>query len=267
MIEIAKDEMFKKLIVLVPTYNEVENLKELYRRLRLALPAYVKIYIIDDDSPDGTGQLAEELAREDVNLRIVHRKEKKGLGAALIHGYQVALKDGAELICTLDADLSHGPELMPGLVEHCLKSDSDLVVGTRWIKGGGMVDIKLSRLFISKIANALSQRLLGVPYRDCNSNFRCYRRKTLLYLAPLMTSFSKHYSFLPEVLFHLYHDGWRITEYPIVFINRQIGETKINFSEMSHALLNIIRLSVTRILSNGSKSCRRAFLKKDNEKE
>lgn len=265
--EITRDKMFEKLIVLIATYNELENLKELHRRLREVLPDYVRIYIIDDNSPDGTGQLAEELSKEDVNLRIVHRKEKKGLGAALIHGYQVALEDGAELICTLDADLSHNPKAVPGLVEHCLKSNSDVTIGTRWIKGGGMINIKLSRLLISKLGNALSQHFLGIPYQDCNSNFRCYHKKALLYLAPIMTSFSKRYSFLLEVLFHIYYAGGRITEYPIVFVCRQRGKTKVDFSEMFFALLNIICLSVKMILYKWFRIYPGVFQKKDDEKK
>jgi dolichol-phosphate mannosyltransferase len=250
---IISENPLERVIVLIPTYNEIENLVELHRRLRATWPDFVKVFILDDNSPDGTGKLAEELASRDKNLRVIHLENRKGLGAALVQGYKIALKNGGEFICTMDADLSHAPEVLPEIVDCCQKSKSDLVVGTRWIKAGGMIDIQVSRIFISKIGNTLSRHLLGLAYRDCNSNFRCYRRESLSSLAPVMESFSLRYGFLPEVIFHLHYSGWKISEYPIIFVNRQLGQTKIGFSEMFHSLLNIGRLSCRRLLGRPSK--------------
>lgn len=226
--------------VIVPTYNEKENLEPLVRRL-LAQPIALGVIVVDDNSPDGTGKIAERLAAEfQGRVHVIHRTGKLGLGTAYIAGFQHAMAEGAEFIVTMDADFSHPPEKV---VEMVTKANQgyDLVIGSRYVPGGKAVECTLPRKFLSWTANFFARTLLGLKAHDATAGFRCYRRQVLESIA-LDQIFSDGYSFLTEMLYKVQRKGWRVGEVPIVFHNRQQGVSKISRNEVYKALYTVVRL-------------------------
>lgn len=231
--------------VIVPTYNEKENLTPLVERL-LAQPVALGIIIVDDNSPDGTGEIADALAAQyDGRVHVIHRAGKLGLGTAYIAGFQHAIAEGVDYIVTMDADFSHPPEKVPELVTKA-KSGYDLVIGSRYVPGGRAVECTLPRKMLSWGANTFARTLLGLKAHDTTAGFRCYRREVLTTIE-LDQIFSEGYSFLMEMLYKVQRKGWRVGEIPIVFHNRRQGISKISQSEITKALYTVVRLFGQRL--------------------
>lgn len=226
-------------LVVIPTYNERENLPELIGRLR-ALPGDVHVIIVDDQSPDGTGAIADQFAAADEGVHVIHRSGKLGLGTAYRAGFDFGLARAYRYICTMDADFSHAPEQLPELLDKAAAGD-DLVVGSRYVPGGSVVGWPYLRKLISFTANRLAHFFLGITTRDCTAGFRCYRR-VVLETIPLETIFSGGYSFLMEVAFLCEQAGFRIGEVPITFVNRTRGASKISKIEIYKAVYTLVRL-------------------------
>lgn len=226
-------------LVIVPTYNEKENLAKLVARLR-AQPGDINVLVVDDNSPDGTGAIADELAAADAGVHVLHRSGKLGLGTAYKTGFAYGLDRQFRYLCTMDADFSHNPESVPVLVSKAA-SGYDLVVGSRYVPGGAVVGSTALRRFISYGGNWLAHILLGVSVHDCTAGFRCYHRRVLETIN-LDAIFSSGYSFLTEMTFLCEQAGFRIGEVPITFVNRTEGASKISKNEIYRAFYTLIRL-------------------------
>jgi len=224
--------------VVIPTYNEAENIEALVTRL-LGLPMDLSVVIVDDNSPDGTGDLADHLAAEQRRVQVIHRPGKLGLGTAYIAGFKKALSMGMDLILTMDADFSHNPGYVPALVEGTVTYD--LVIGSRYVPGGGTLHCTLARRVLSQGANLFAKTVLGLHAHDCTAGFRCYRRRVLESI-DLDTIFSSGYSFLIEMLYRCQRRGFHIGEVPIIFENRQRGASKISRIEIIKAIYTVMRL-------------------------
>lgn len=231
--------------VVIPTYNESDNLENLVEEL-LALPVRpLYIVVVDDNSPDGTGEVADSLARAHPEVRVVHRPAKLGLGTAHIAGMKEALRLGAELVITMDADFSHRPGYIPGLIAR--SRSFRVVIGSRYVPGGGTLHCSLKRRALSWTANAVARLALGLGAHDCTAGFRLYRREVLEGIG-LDHIFSNGYSFLTEVLYKCQKLGHRIGEVPIIFEDRRRGTSKISRQEIFRAVYTVLRLFVHRLL-------------------
>ena len=231
--------------VIIPTYNERENIKSLVRQL-LDLPVGLRVIVVDDNSPDGTGELADGLAAEsNGRVAVIHRPGKLGLGTAYVAGFQQALVDGADCVLTMDADFSHNPRYIPAMLEQA-QAGHDLVIGSRYVRGGGTKDCTLSRKLLSWGANTFARAMLGLRVRDTTAGFRCYRREVLESVGPEEIR-SSGYSFLIEMLYRTQRRGWEVGEIPIVFDNRRLGESKISRGEITRAQQTVLRLAWARL--------------------
>ncbi|MFQ5613184.1 MAG: polyprenol monophosphomannose synthase [Anaerolineae bacterium] len=237
--------MGTKTSIIVPTYNERENIVELTRQL-LALPLKARVIIIDDNSPDGTGQLAEALRAQNGRVHVIHRAGKLGLGTAYIAGFKYALADGADRIVTMDADFSHDPAYVPDLV--ALANTCHVTIGSRYIPEGGVKNWGFHRRFLSWGANRFARTLLALQASDCTAGFRCYRREVLLNI-DLDRIFSNGYSFLLEMIYRCQQLGYTIGEIPIIFANRERGASKISQQEIFKAMYTVLRLGLGRPFS------------------
>ena len=231
--------------VIVPTYNEADNLDDLITQL-LALPVNLGVLVVDDNSPDGTGDLADAWTeKEPYRVHVIHRPGKMGLGTAYIAGFKKALNDlNAKRIMTMDADFSHNPRYIPAMVE--LSKTKHVVIGSRYVTGGGQRDCTWKRVMLSKIANGVAKILLGLKAKDTTAGFRLYRREVLESI-PLDQIFSSGYSFLVEMLFMCQRRGWQIGEVPIIFEDRRAGTTKISKNEVIKAQYTVYRLFIRRL--------------------
>ena len=230
--------------MVVPTYNERENLARLVRCLR-ALPGDIHVLIVDDNSPDGTGAIADAIAACDPGVYVLHRAGKLGLGTAYRAGFHNGLARGYDFICTMDADFSHNPESLPALIDKA-SSGYDLAIGSRYVRGGAVVGSPPLRKFISYAANALAHFVLAVTARDCTAGFRCYRRHVLETI-DLDAIFSSGYSFLIEMAFLVERAGFHTGEMPITFVNRTEGASKISKLEIFKAMYTIARLRTSAL--------------------
>lgn len=234
-----------EVFIIVPTYNEAENIVLLAPML-LELPLDTGIIVVDDGSQDGTGALADDLAVEHPGrIRVIHRPGKLGLGTAYLAGFAEALKHSPRFIMTMDADFSHHPRYIPAMVAR-MGEGFDLVIGSRYVPGGGAPDFPLQRILLSWGANTFARTLLGLKAHDTTAGFRCYRREVLESL-PLNSIFSNGYSFLIEMLFLVQRAGYRVGEVPITFEDRKLGQSKISQKEITRALYTVIRLFGRRI--------------------
>ena len=234
-----------QVAVIVPTYNEQENIESLVTQL-LALPTSVHVIVVDDNSPDGTGEIAERLVAEnDGRVGVVHRAGKLGLGTAYIAGFKRALADGADLICTMDADFSHNPRYIPDMVDK-IDQGYDLVIGSRYVRGGGVSNCTFDRKFLSWGSNTFTRIVLGLRAHDTTAGFRCYRREVLerMDLDEIKVS---AYSFLVVMLYRVQRRGWRVGEVPIIFENRRLGASKISKDEIAKSIGTVLRLAWTRL--------------------
>lgn len=218
----------KRTLVVVPTYNEIGNIFVIYEKIFKAVDN-LNLLIVDDNSPDGTGAAADDLAKKDARVSVLHRQGKQGLGSAYIHGMQYAVEKGYELVIAMDADLSHDPVNLPKMI--ALTDEYDLVIGSRYVKDGGMVNWGVGRFFISRLANSVCRFVLNVPQQDCSGGYKCYRTELLKKIG-MENFFSYGYSFQVEILYRALRKKAKVVEIPIIFVNRHEGESKLTVNEL-----------------------------------
>jgi dolichol-phosphate mannosyltransferase len=221
-----------RLLVCLATFNERDNLPGIVAAIRGAVPG-ADVLVIDDGSPDGTGELADDLARADAHVRVLHRPGKLGLGTAVLDGMYHALAHGHDAFAYLDADLSHPPAELPRLLEAL--AGHDVVIGSRYVRGGRTENWPWPRRLLSRCVNGLVRLLFGMPVRDASGGYRVYRTE-LLARAHLDRVRSRGYSFFQEVLFRCHRAGARIAEVPITFANRRAGKSKVDWREAARSL-------------------------------
>jgi dolichol-phosphate mannosyltransferase len=221
-----------RCVVVVPTYNESENIEWIVGRLRTAQPG-VDVMIVDDGSPDGTGEIADKLAAADDAITVVHRTEKAGLGAAYLHGFAVALEAGYDVIGEMDADGSHQPEQLQRLIDAL--HTADLVIGSRYVPGGSVVNWPLQRQLLSRCGNLYVRLLLGMKVKDATAGYRLFRRTTLEAI-DLGAVRSTGYVFQTDLAYRTVTCGLRVAEVPIEFIERERGDSKMSGQVASESL-------------------------------
>ena len=236
----------EKTLIVMPTYNERENLPRMVGRL-LGLPVKIDLLVVDDNSPDGTGKLADELAAKHLNIHVLHRQAKNGLGRAYLAGFQWALERGYEFVFEMDGDFSHNPDDIPILL--AATQNADLVLGSRYLNGIRIINWPLSRLMLSKGAATYVSIITGMPFTDPTGGFKCFRRRALQALN-LEDVRSNGYSFQIELTHKLWRQGMRILEVPIIFTERAQGHSKMSGHIIREAVVMVWRLW----LQNG---CRR----------
>jgi dolichol-phosphate mannosyltransferase len=234
------------ICVCLPTYNERENLEPMVDRLEEVLGEEGVVLVIDDNSPDGTGEIADRLATERPWVQVLHRPRKEGLGPAYLDGFRRALELGADLILEMDCDFSHDPADVPRLVRAA--DAADLVIGSRYVEGGGTRSWGLVRRLISRGGSLYAQILLGVPIRDLTGGFKCYRR-VVLETIDLDAINSKGYAFQIETTYRALQAGFRVTEVPIVFTDREVGGSKMSKSIVLEAVWKVPALRLARWLA------------------
>jgi dolichol-phosphate mannosyltransferase len=227
--------------VCLPTYNERENIEPMLRALTAR---GVNVLVIDDNSPDGTGDIAERLARELDGVAVLHRERKEGLGPAYLAGFRRALADGAELVLEMDCDFSHSPDDVPRLI--AAASEADLVIGSRYIRGGSIGNWGIVRRFVSAGGSLYARVLLGVPVRDLTGGFKCYRRRVLETI-DLDAIESKGYAFQIETTYRALRAGFRVTEIPIHFVDREEGGSKMSRAIVAEAIWKVPALRLAAL--------------------
>lgn len=230
----------KKPIVVIPTYNERDNLEKLARQV-LSLNPALELLVVDDNSPDGTGEVAERLAAETGRVSVLHRKGKLGLGSAYREGFAKALAMGADLVVQMDADFSHDPAMIPYFFEEM--KQSDLVIGSRYLNGVSVVNWPLRRLMLSYFASVYTRVITGLTISDCTSGFKCFRAETLKAI-DLAGIRSDGYSFQIEMNYRCNERGFRISEVPIIFIDRHAGTSKMSKRIVREAVLMVWKLKL-----------------------
>jgi dolichol-phosphate mannosyltransferase len=214
----------RRAVICLPTYDERDNLGPILEAIHAAAPA-VDVLVVDDASPDGTGELADALAARDPRISVLHRAGKQGLGRAYLAAFAWALERGYDLVLEMDADFSHDPRHLPALL--AAAEDADLVLGSRWVPGGRTVRWGLGRKLVSRGGSLYARRILGVPVRDLTGGFKCFRREVLLAI-DLPSVASTGYAFQIELTFRALRRGFRVTEVPIVFAERRAGRSKMS---------------------------------------
>ena len=230
----------RRILVSLATYNERDNLAPLLAEIQKEAPS-AELLVIDDNSPDGTGRLADELAAQNSRLHVLHRPGKLGLGTAILAGMRYALEKDYDLFVNMDADFSHHPRYLPALLDGM--ANHDVMIGSRYVPGGGSENWPLRRRLISRSVNALVGLLMRIPARDCSGAYRCYRVATLRQ-AQLERVRSRGYSFQQEVLYRCRRAGARIGETPIIFENRRAGKSKVNLGEAVRSMAMIFRIGL-----------------------
>lgn len=224
-----------RVLVVIPTYNEADNVRLIIERLRRAVPA-VDVLIADDDSPDGTGRVAAELAAADAQVHVLHRSGKQGLGAAYVAGFGWAREHGYDAVVEMDADGSHAPEQLSSLLDAA--RGADVVIGSRWVSGGAVLNWPRHRWVLSQGANLYTRLALGMPVRDATGGYRVYRLPVLEKIDFAGVS-SQGYSFQVELTWRAYREGFRIVEVPITFAEREQGASKMSSSIVREALWRV----------------------------
>lgn len=212
-------------LVIIPTYNEIENLGPITEAV-LKVDSRVDILICDDNSPDGTGKLADELAAKDKRIRVLHREKKEGLGRAYLAAFRWALKENYQYIIEMDADFSHDPRFLPKLIDTAM-NEADLALGSRYVEGGGTVNWGVSRQLISQGGSLYARSILGVTVRDLTGGFKCFNRRVLEAI-DLDTVQSSGYGFQIELTYRTLKKGFTVKEIPIVFEDRRVGKSKMS---------------------------------------
>lgn len=232
--------MSDKVLVIVPTYNEKENIKPLITGIFSSLRNYdVNILFIDDGSPDGTSDEIKKLQKEDQRIKLIEREKKTGLGKAYVVGFDFAIKNSYSYVFEMDADLSHKPEYLPSFLE--LTREYDLVIGSRYVKGGGVRNWSPLRKLISKIGNLYARLLLGFSIKDSTAGFKCFRIEVLKSIKPETLS-SEGYSFQIENVWRTWKKGFKIKEFPIIFYERERGKSKMSKKIIFEAIFKVIEL-------------------------
>ena len=234
-----------RVCVVLPTYNERENVPQIVPAILAASPA-VDLLVVDDNSPDGTGALADEIAARDSRVRVLHRSRKEGLGRAYLAGFAEALRGGYGRIVEMDADFSHDPGRLPAL----LGVDADLVLGSRYVPGGGTVNWGPGRRLLSRGGSFYARTILGVPIRDLTGGFKCFRRKVLESL-DLASVRSTGYAFQIELTYRAIRRGFKVVEVPITFVDRRVGKSKMSRRIVAEALWMVWKIRFDRAANAG----------------
>jgi dolichol-phosphate mannosyltransferase len=230
-------------MVVIPTYDEARNIERMVRTIR-ALPEMVEIIIVDDGSPDGTGEIADRLAKEDAGIHVIHRAGKQGLGTAYVEGFKYALARGADVVMEMDADFSHDPSALPEFLSKI--READLVVGSRYRNGVRVINWSFKRLVLSKLATIYVNFVTGLPgdlVSDATAGFKCYRRRVLEAI-DLDRIHSNGYAFQIEMKYRAWRKGFRLAEIPITFNDRRVGESKMSGHIIFEALWVCWRLRI-----------------------
>jgi dolichol-phosphate mannosyltransferase len=230
------------VVVIMPTYNERENLETIADRLRAAVPD-ADLLIVDDNSPDGTGELAGKMSEQDPQISVMHRTGKEGLGPAYIAGFRCAMDCNYDVVVQMDADGSHQPEHLPELLA-ALEAGADGVIGSRWVPGGRTVNWPKSREILSRGGNAYARIMLGLDIKDATGGYRAYRTSALRAIS-LDTVESAGYCFQIDLTRRLVHAGQRIVEVPITFVERELGASKMSRAIVGEAFLRVAQWAVT----------------------
>ena len=229
-----------RALIVIPTYNEAENLEPLVEQINAQSVAF-DILIVDDNSPDGTGEIADRLANTLTTVHVLHRPGKQGLGTAYITGFRWAIEHEYTYIIEMDCDFSHHPRYLPTFLEHVDKAD--LVIGSRYVPGGGTPDWGLVRRVISAGGNWFARAMLGLKTHDCTAGYRCYRRATIEGV-PWDEIGLHGYGFQIGAVYHVERLGGRVAEFPILFADRQVGRSKMSTAIVIEAMLFVIRLAL-----------------------
>lgn len=224
-----------RVLVVIPTYNEVDNVRVIIDRVRRAVPE-VDILVADDNSPDGTGRVADELAADDEHVHVLHRPGKQGLGAAYVAGFGWARERGYDAVVEMDADGSHAPEQLPKLLDALREADA--VIGSRWVPGGSVVNWPAHRLVLSRGANLYTRLAMGMPYRDATGGYRAYRAPVLDKIE-IDTVLSQGYCFQVDLTRRAHLEGLRVVEVPITFTERERGASKMSSAIVAEALWRV----------------------------
>ena len=231
-----------RVVVIVPTYNERDNLPQIVKAVHDHLP-HADLLVVDDSSPDGTGRLADELATSDRQLHVLHRPAKQGLGRAYIDGFRWALQRDYDYLFEMDCDFSHDPRYLPQLYDTAV-AGADLVLGSRYVEGGGTVNWGLGRQFISRGGSLYARSVLGVPVRDLTGGFKCFRRRVLEAM-DLDGVSAQGYGFQIEMTYRAVKAGFRVVEVPIVFVDRRVGQSKMSKKIFLEALTLVWKLRLS----------------------
>jgi dolichol-phosphate mannosyltransferase len=226
-----------RALVCLPTYNEKDNLEPMLRALAVVLGPDDRVLVIDDGSPDGTGQLADLLASRLDFVDVLHRERKEGIGRAYLAGFEVALTTDAEFVLELDCDFSHDPAVIPELIATCERG-ADLALGSRWVRGGGTQNWSLVRKAISRGGSLYARLILGVPVRDLTGGFKCFRRRVLETI-DLDHVAANGYAFQIELTYRALRRGFRVVEVPITFAEREVGSSKMSRAIVLEAIWKV----------------------------
>ncbi|MBT8495646.1 MAG: polyprenol monophosphomannose synthase [Deltaproteobacteria bacterium] len=235
--------MADRALIIIPTYDERDNVEEI-AAAALAAAESAEILFVDDNSPDGTGNILDRMAEAEPRIHVVHRAGKEGLGTAYLAGFQWGLERGYDYLLEMDADFSHDPKYLPGLIQ-AAREGADMVIGSRYVEGGGTVNWGLGRQFISRAGGLYARTILGMPVQDPTAGFVCYRRTTLEAI-DLDAVHSNGYSFQIEMKYRVLKAGLTIVEVPIVFEDRRVGQSKMSRAIFGEALLMVWRLRFKR---------------------
>ncbi len=233
-----------RTLIIIPTYNERENIQEVLRRV-FEQPVPLDVLIVDDNSPDGTGDIVEEMSKQDSRLHLLRRRGKLGLGTAYIEGFHYALKNGYDFVFEMDADLSHDPDEIPNFLEAA--KDAHLVIGSRYINGVNVVNWPLSRLLLSYFASIYARVITGMPIRDTTGGFKCFRRQ-LLEGMDLSRIRAGGYAFQLEMNWRAWMAGYKIKEIPIVFTDRTVGRSKMSKAIVREAVMLVWKLGLAGLM-------------------
>jgi dolichol-phosphate mannosyltransferase len=236
-------------LIVIPTYNEIENLQSLTAQILSITSSATEILVVDDGSPDGTGSLADALAKEQPRIHVLHRSGKMGLGTAYVAGFKWGLQKGFDGVIEMDADFSHHPKYLPRMIE--LLQDNDVVVGSRYVKGGGTLNWGLGRKVLSKGGSLYSRIILGAPIRDFTGGFNGWKRHVLESIG-LEDLESDGYSFQIELKYRAFLKGYHVAEFPIVFEDRKVGYSKMNKAIVFEALAKVWRFRFNAKRANSS---------------
>lgn len=232
-----------KSLIIVPTYNELENIQRLLPEL-MALDPDIRVLVVDDNSPDGTGRLADELAAENERISVLHRPEKLGLGSAYVAGFKYAIQQDVDCVFEMDADFSHDPAMITKFIEEI--ASCDVVIGSRYISGINVVNWPMSRLLLSYFANIYTRVVTGMTIRDTTSGYKCFRREVLQNIE-LDDVRSDGYAFQIEMNFRCWRKGYRVREIPIIFVDRRSGTSKLSQGVINEAVWIVWWLRLQRM--------------------
>jgi dolichol-phosphate mannosyltransferase len=235
-----------RAIIVLPTYDERENVAALLTALRAAVPD-VDVLVVDDNSPDGTAGIVEEVAAELGQVKLLRRPGKQGLGSAYREGFAVALDEGYDVVVSMDADFSHDPAVLPELLA-LIDAGADAVIGSRYVPGGATVDWPLHRRVLSRWGNRYTSLVLGLQVRDCTSGYRAYRAAALRRIAPSTTT-AEGYAFLTELVRRLVRARCRVMETPIVFADRRLGRSKMSGRIIAESMLLVTRWGIRDLVT------------------